>query len=262
MLEKLWKAYKYNGDNNAKDQLILAFLPTVKVIAGRFAIYSSSAFDKNDLVSAGVIGLLDAIEKYDPAKGASLKTYAEYRIRGAILDEIRAMDFLPRSVREKASLLEKTYGVLEQKLRRTPGEPEVADFMGISINELRKMLIEVNRISLFLLDDICQHEEDEDDDAPKSFLEIVKDVKSPNPAAQLEIKETKRILGEVIEALPEKERLVITLYYYEELTMKEIGKVLDVSESRVCQMHSSAIIRLRAKLKNFKKSLTFDFSPH
>lgn len=249
-LEKLWKAYKFDGDQNSRDEIIRECIPLVKGSANRLATFASPSHDKEDLVSAGIIGLLDAIEKYNPTKGASFKTYAGWRIRGAILDEVRALDWVPRSVREKAKKLEKVYYELEQNMLRPPSEEEIAGNLGISLNELHKTLSEVSCTAMLMLDEICQDKENED-----SVRNCIKDPKSASPIDKLVHGETKRILGEAINALPEQEKMTITLYYYEELTMKEVGKVLNVSESRICQIHSSAIIRLRSRLKDLQTSL-------
>ncbi len=249
-LEKLWKAYKFDGDQNARDEIITQCISLVKASARRLATYASPSHDVEDLVSAGIFGLLDAVEKYNPTKGASFKTYAGWRIRGAILDEIRALDWVPRSVREKAKKLERTYAKLEQKMLRAPSESEIAEELGVSLNELHKMLSEVSCTAMLMLDEICQDRDDED--AVRNYIE---DPTSANPIDKLTHEETKRILADAIGALPEQENLTITLYYYEELTMKEVGKILSVSESRICQIHSSAIIRLRSRLKNFQSRL-------
>jgi len=249
-LEKLWKAYKFDGDQNAKDEIIKECIPLVKASANRLATYASASHDVEDLVSAGIIGLLDAVEKYNPTKGASLKTYAGWRIRGAILDEIRTLDWVPRSVREKAKKLERTYAKLEQNMLRTPSESEIAKELGISLNEFHKMLSEVSCTAMLMLNEICKDREDED--AIRNYIE---DPKSANPIDKLTHEETKSILADAIGSLPEQERLTITLYYYEELTMKEVGSILSVSESRICQIHSSAIIRLRTRLQKFQSRL-------
>jgi len=240
MIEQLWKEYAEKKDEQIRDQLIIACLPYVKSTAQRLSIYANSAQDTDDLINAGIIGLMDAIEKYDPSKGASFKSYAQHRIRGSIMDEIRSMDWVPYSTREKARKIEKIYAEFEHNGNKEPIEEEIASVLGMTLDQYYEILLEINRMSISLLDDIF-HNDDEiagDDD------------NSTDPEKELLMTETEALVGEAIEKLPEKERLVITLYYYEEMTMKDIGKVINVTESRVCQLHSSAILRLHAKLKH------------
>lgn len=239
MIEQLWKEYSAKKDEQIRDQLIIACLPYVKSTAQRLSIYANSAQDSDDLVNAGIIGLIDAIDKYDPSKGASFKNYAQHRIRGSIMDEIRSMDWVPYSTREKARRIEKVYAEIERNGNREISEEEIAFKLGMTLNQYYEALLEINRMSISLLDDIF-HSDDE----------IVSDDDSANPEKELLMTETETLVGDAIEKLPEKERLVITLYYYEEMTMKDIGKALKITESRVCQLHSSAILRLHAKLKH------------
>jgi RNA polymerase sigma factor for flagellar operon FliA len=250
MLEELWRAYKFNDDRKAKDEIIKQCLPMIRSIAQRLSIYASPSHDLDDLVSAGIIGLLDAIEKFNPSKGASFKTYATYRIKGAILDEVRALDWVPRSTREKAQRLERAYSELEQQLMRTPSEEDVAKHMGISVEELRKILLEISGMALLTLEDISTDEENEE-----AIKDFVADPNAANPEDQIAFEEAKKLLAQAIKSLPHQEKIVLSLYYYEEMTMKEIGKVLGVSESRVSQIHSSAILRLRGKLRRIKEDL-------
>ncbi len=240
MIEQLWKEYNNKKDEQIRDQLIIACLPYVKSTAQRLSIYANSAQDADDLVNAGIIGLIDAIDKYDPLKGASFKNYAQHRIRGAIMDEIRSMDWVPYSTREKARRIERVYAEFERNGNKEPSEEEIASTLGMTLNQYYETLLEINRMSISLLDDIF-HNDDEI---------IGDDNNSVDPEKELLMTETEALVGEAIEKLPEKERLVITLYYYEEMTMKDIGKVMNLTESRVCQLHSSAILRLHAKLKN------------
>lgn len=248
-MEKLWRAYKFDGDLQAKEKLICQCLPLVKSTAHRLHTYASPSHDIDDLASAGIMGLLDAIEKFNPTKGAAFKTYAGYRIRGAILDEIRALDWVPRSVREKASELEIVYTRLEQQMGRPPTEADVAKEMRISIDELHEMLTAVSCTSMLMLEDLCR---DKDEEAA-----VRDNIADPNAVSVDEIlthEEIKNLLAASIEGLPKQDKLVVTLYYYEELTMKEVGLVLGVSESRVCQIHSGAILRLRGHIKKLQAS--------
>jgi RNA polymerase sigma factor for flagellar operon FliA len=247
-MEKLWMAYKFDGDMQAKEALICECLPLVKSMARRLYMYASPSHDVDDLASAGVMGLLDAIEKFNPTKGASFKTYAGYRIRGAILDEIRALDWVPRSVREKASELEAVYTQLEQQLGEPPTESAIAKEMRISLNELHTMLAEVSCTSMLTLEELCQDKEDE-----TTIRDYIADPNAVSADDKLTYEETRDLLAKAVDALPEQEKLVITLYYQHELTMKEAGQALAVSESRICQIHSSAIIRLRAHMKRLQE---------
>ena len=239
-MEKLWRAYKFDSDMQAKEKLVRECLPLVRSTARRLHMYASSSHDVDDLASAGIMGLLDAVEKFNPAKGAAFKTYAGYRIRGAILDEIRALDWVPRSVREKASELEAVYTRLEQQMGEPPGEVAVAKEMGIEIGELHAMLTNISCTSMLTLEDLCQ---DKDDEA--TIRDYIADPHAIDVDEKLTYDETRHLLATSIDALPKQEKLVITLYYQNELTMKEVGQILDVSESRICQIHSSAVIRLR-----------------
>ena len=245
MLEKLWRAYKRDKDPLAREKIIRECMPLVKAHANRLNMYASSSHDVEDLISAGIIGLIDAIEKFNPGKGATLKTYASYRVRGAILDEIRSLDWVPRSVREKAQRLEKAFAVLEQQNVGTPTEAEVADYLGVKVSLVHQMLNDVSSTSMLMLEDLCTNKEEED-----SIRYYIADPSNTSPLDKITYEESRDRLAQAIESLPEQERIALTLYYFEELTMKEVGMVLNVSESRVCQVHSSAILRLRARLKH------------
>lgn len=239
MIEQLWKEYNEKGTSEERDKLIIACLSYVKSTAQRLSIYANSAQDADDLVNAGIIGLMDAIERYDPVKGASFKNYAQHRVRGAIMDEIRSMDWVPYSTRDKARKIEKAYAELDQNGIKSPDEEEIADAMGITLQQYYDILLEINRMTISLLDDMFY----DDDEVPNP------DENANNPEKALLMTEAESLMGEAIERLPEKEKLVITLYYYEEMTMKEIGKTINLTESRVCQIHSSAILRLHSRLK-------------
>jgi len=240
MIEELWEEYSKNRSPEARDDLIMACLPYVKSSAYRLVMYANSSQDANDLVNAGVIGLMDALERYDPAKGASFKNFASYRIRGSIMDEIRSMDWVPYSTREKARKVGRAMQELGQHTDQAPDEEEMAAAMGISLEKYHETLLEVNRMTLSLLDDTFYDGEMPGD--PDSMS-------TQDPESELVQSETIDMVGDAIENLPKKERLVVTLYYYEEMTMKEIGQILNISESRVCQIHSSAILRLNTRLK-------------
>jgi RNA polymerase sigma factor for flagellar operon FliA len=247
MIEELWKEYNEKKTAKERDQLIIACLSYVRSTAQRLSIYTNSSQDADDLVNAGIIGLMDAIDRYDPIKGASFKNYAQHRIRGEIMDEIRSMDWVPHSTRVKARKIERAYAELERNGNKYPDEEDVANLLGISIEQYHDALLEINRMTISLLDDIfCDDNE---------IFSDPKDENGRDPETETLMAETENLVGEAIEKLPEKEKLVISLYYYEEMTMKEIGKAINLTESRVCQIHSSAILRLHFRLKYIMRSL-------
>ncbi len=231
-----------------REQIVLEHTPLIRYIVSRIAVRLPSHIDLDDLHNTGVIGLMDAIEKYDPEKNCKFKTYAEFRIKGAILDQLRSLDWVPRSIRQKSRKLERAYGEVEQRLGRNATEDEVADSLGLQIEKFHELLNQVRGISLVNLEEIRGN--GQDGDRTGSYADIVEDVHSENPFATLKLHEMKQVIADTIAVLPEKERLVISLYYYEDLNMKEIGSILGITESRVCQIHTKAVGRLRAKLKS------------
>lgn len=230
-----------------KDKLIMEYAPLIKFIAQKIAIRLPSNIELDDLISSGVIGLMDAIEKYDPSRDNKFKTYAEFRIRGAILDELRAQDWVPRSVRDKAKMLDRTMVKLEATLGRTATDEEVAEKLDVSMEEFHDLVNQVRPVSLLSIDEAATFSNVD----KKSILNILEGTKFNNPFSQLNLKSVKNIITKSIEELPEKQRLVLSLYYYEDLNLKEIGQVLRVTESRVSQLHAQAVSRLRAKLNAF-----------
>lgn len=247
----LWKKYKASGDSKMRDALILKYAPFVKYVAGRMAVNLPNNVEYEDLVSYGVFGLMDAIEKYDPERAVQFKTYAKTRIRGAILDELRVLDWTPRSVRQKAKRLEKAYAELESQLGREAKDEEVAEYLEISVQELQKLLEETRQSLVLSLD-----ENDPNSDQPgQSRLNFFEDLNTLTPEQKATGKEVKKMLAESINKLNDRERLVVTLYYFEELTSKEIGSILGVSDSRVSQLHTKAILRLRGRLSKIKRTL-------
>lgn len=242
----LWQEYKKTHSPEAREKLILHYSPLVKYVAGRISTGLPSSVEFGDLVSFGVFGLLDAIEKYDPSRGIKFETYAIARIKGAIIDELRADDWVPRSVRYKAREIEKAYMALEGELKRVPTDEEVAKKLNISLEEYQNLLSKLSFMSLVALDELWTISGDRPDKI--SLADTVEDIKIKDPSQTFEVEEMRRVVADAISKLPERERLVITLYHYEGLTMREIGEVLGVSESRVCQMHTKAIFRLRARL--------------
>lgn len=234
-------------DPGERERLILEHAPMIKYIANRIASRLPCHVEVEDLINSGVIGLIDALEKFDPGRGIKFKSYAESRIRGAILDNLRSLDWVSRSVRRKSRVLEQTYVELQKKLGRPATEEEVAEVMGVDLEDLLKMIGEVNSVSLVYLDEVIG---DDSGDKEQTLAEYLSNPDDEDPYSLLAVQEIKEALTDGIDNLPEKERLVLSLYYYEELTMKEIGKVLDVTESRVSQLHTQAILRLRGKLSN------------
>lgn len=227
-----------------KDKLIMEYAPLIKFIAQKIAVRLPSNIELDDLISSGVIGLMDAIEKYDPTRDNKFKTYAEFRIRGSILDELRAQDWVPRSVRDKSKMLDRTMVQLEAELGRAPTDEEVCEKLNINIDEFHDLLNQVRPVSVLSIDDAATFSNVD----KKSILNILEGTKLNNPFNQLNLKSVKDIVAKAIEDLPERQRLVLSLYYYEDLNLKEIGKILRVTESRVSQLHAQAIARLRAKL--------------
>ncbi|MCC6276705.1 MAG: FliA/WhiG family RNA polymerase sigma factor [Oligoflexia bacterium] len=247
MSSNLLRKYKEEPNKltpQQKDKLILEFAPLIKFIAQKIAVRLPSNIELDDLISSGVIGLMDAIEKYDPTRDNKFKTYAEFRIRGAILDELRAQDWVPRSVRDKAKLLDRTYSSLEQAKGRSATDEEVAAELKMTMEEFYDLVNQVRPVSLLSIDDSNTFSNVD----KKSILNILESCRINSPFNQLNLKSVKEIVAKAIEELPEKQRLVLSLYYYEDLNLKEIGRILDVTESRVSQLHAQAVTRLRSKL--------------
>ena len=232
-----------HASDSHREPIIKEFAHIVKAMAHRLAYRLPAYMDAEDLVSVGIIGLMDAMDKYDPGREAKFKTYAEFRIRGAMLDEIRSMDWIPRSVHERVSLLQRTHILLMNRLGRPPTDEEVAAEMKLTPAELDDFLVRSRGAVLVSLDDINSHEPD----GPK-ILDMLADTHHPDPLAIILSDRERGRVADAIQQLPEKERLVLTLYYYEELTMKEIGRILKVTESRVCQIHTKAVLHLKGTL--------------
>ena len=230
-----------------RDAVIKEFAPMVKYVANRIALRLPPHIEVDDLVSVGVLGLIDAIQKYDPTRGAKFKTYAEFRVRGAILDELRSMDWVPRSVRQKAASMDAVVQKLQAQLGRPPEDDEVAAELGLSLDDFFSTLNQTRSMPVLSLEDLGISK---DTGEQQSLLDCLAGKSDADPQTQLRLNELKTIIAKAIDALPEKERLMVSLYYYEELTMKEIGEVLSITESRVSQIHSKAVYRLRTKLKS------------
>lgn len=232
-------------DAATRSDLILTYTPLIKYIAVRLASRLPSHVALDDLISCGTIGLIDAIEKFDPAKNVQFKTYAEFRIKGAMLDELRALDWVPRSVRRKVTDLEKTYSDLEKKLGRPATDEETAAELDMGLEEFYKLLDETKAISFMDIDLLRQkHPEATDNSLLETFA-----VDDADPFTALNMAEIREVVAKAITDLPEKEKLTVSLYYFDELTMKEIGEVLGYTESRISQMHSKAMLRLRSRIK-------------
>lgn len=246
-LKKIWFEYQKERSREIRDKLVLNYAPLVKYVAGRVSIGLPRNIEKADLISYGMFGLIDAIKKFDPSKNIKFETYAISRIRGSIIDEIRSMDWVPRSVRRKEKQLEKAYVELENKFKRTPTDEEIAEKMEISIKELQNLYNQLSYTSQVALEEFWNMGSSPDDQI--SLLDTIKDTKGYEPSKVFEREEIKEILAKAIDNLPKREKMVVALYYYEGLTLKEIGEVLSVTESRISQLHTKAALRLKAHLK-------------
>lgn len=250
--DALWEEYRATRSQALRDKFIRQYMPLVKYVAGKISVGMPGSVEFDDLVGFGQFGLLDAIEKYDPAKNVKFKTYAVTRIRGAIFDELRQIDWVPRSIRQKSREIEDAINTLESKLGRTVTDAEIAKSLGMSEDEYYRVIMKVSGTSVLSLNDVWRNV---DDSASMSIGDSIESPASLNPDAIVERDEIKKVIAEAINELPEKERMVIVLYYHEDLTFKEIGQVLNVSESRISQLHTKANLRLRAKLTNIRKGI-------
>jgi RNA polymerase sigma factor for flagellar operon FliA len=228
-----------------RSQLIRENMPLVELVVQRMTPQVPSFMTKEDMISAAMVGLIDAANKFDPSKGVKFKTFAEYRVRGAIFDEMRKLDWFSRSMRDKQNLLTRTMLHLERRFGRSPEEDEMAQELSMSLDDYHDLLTEVSHLGCVSLHETLDHS-----DEGRSFLDNLEDIGGPMPSEILEQQEMTRVMAEILEELSPKERLVIALYYYEELTQKEIAEVLSVSEGRVSQLHSQALLKLRVKLIN------------
>lgn len=249
----LWELYKRYKDQAAREQLILEYARLVKYVAGRMAISLPPNVAQDDLISYGIFGLIDAIEKFEPERNIKFETYAISRIRGAIWDGLRSMDWVPYSVRQKAKELEQVYAKLEHQYGRAATDEEVCEALSISRQQFSQLLVETSFSSFLSLDDIWNI--DKDGSNALRVIDTIQDQNAEDPVSMVMFEEQKRLLTDAINKLPEREKLVIALYYYDGLTLKEIGKVLGVSESRISQMHTKAILRLRGRLSRVKKRI-------
>lgn len=239
------KDYRSHIDAKTKDQIIVEYAPLIKFIAQKIASRLPSNIELDDLVSCGVIGLMDAIDKFDPTRDNKFKTYAEFRIRGAILDELRAQDWVPRSVREKAKMVEKAYAKLESEYGRPATDDEMCKELNCTQDEFHDLLNKSKSVSLLNIDDSATFNRGD----KKLMAGLMEDSRTSNPFTMVSHKNLRDKIKEGIKGLPEKQRLVLSLYYFEDLNLKEIGQVLDVTESRVSQLHTQAIMKLKGKLR-------------
>ncbi len=229
----------------SRDEIILKHAPMVKYVAGRISMKLPQSVDVDDLIQVGILGLIDAVSKFDPQRGIKFQTYAEFRVRGAILDELRSIDWVPRAVRQVAAQIQDIYMQLEGEKGQPAEDEEVAARLGISMAEFYQHLDQVRGISIISFDDLRPSLEDEEWDV----LEMLGDPSVVDPVEAIGLQEMRLALSEAITNLPEKERLVVTLYYFEELTMNEIGEVLGLTESRISQLHSKAAMRMRGRIR-------------
>jgi len=244
--QTLWHEYRATRDRGVRDRLILTYAPLVKFVAGRLGSSLPSHVDEQDLVSYGLLGLIGAIERFDPDREIKFETYAIARIKGAIIDELRSLDWVPRSVRARAREIERAIVELENKLHRPPADEEIAKALGISEDEFQDNLTAISRSSVAALDELWTISSSGGDTV--SLIDTLQDPNADDPSLEMTRTEVRESLATAIGKLPERERTVITLYYYEELTLREIGEVLGVTESRVSQLHTKAVLRLRGRL--------------
>jgi RNA polymerase sigma factor FliA len=246
-LRDLWRRYKDQGDDTARERLVVAYSPMVKFVAGRLGAGLPSHVEDADLISYGLVGLIGAIQRFEPERGIKFETFAMTRIRGAIIDELRSLDWVPRSVRSRAREIEQVQAKLEHELQRAPSEAELAAKLNMTEEELQTALLEIANSSVYALDELWTVSDSSGDQV--SLLDTIADDGAADPQEALATTEVKDRLTEAIGGLPEREQLVVALYYYENLTLREIGEVLGVTESRVSQLHTKAVMRLKSHLQ-------------
>jgi RNA polymerase sigma factor for flagellar operon FliA len=246
-LKDLWRRYKSTDDTRARERLVVAYAPLVKYVAGRLSSGLPAHVEEADLISYGLIGLINAIERFDLAREIKFETYAIPRIRGAIIDELRSLDWVPRSVRARAREIERTNAKLENKLQRAPTDEEMSADLGITVQEFQDSLVQISNSTVAALDELWSVSDSSGDQV--SLLDTLHDPDAPDPEKAVDATELKDRVADAIARLPEREKLVIALYYYENLTLREIGEVLGVTESRISQLHTKAVLRLRSHLQ-------------
>ena len=247
MTEKqAWLEYKKTPTTEARNRLIELYLPLVSYIASKTRASLPPHVEVTDLKSVGILGLMNAIERFDISKGIAFQTFAKMRVYGAIMDELRALDWIPRSIRQKTKKIEAAYRHLDQKLARMPTDAEMADHLALSLPDFQKMLREVSSTTLLSLEQIYSSDSSS---GTMTLLDVLESTQTENPQEVLEEEELRDELAERIDQLPEKEKLIVALYYYENLTLKEIGSILGLSESRISQIHTKTILKLRSKME-------------
>jgi RNA polymerase sigma factor for flagellar operon FliA len=246
-MESLWTEYKEHGGTNARDKLLAEYTPIVRYTAQRMAINLPKDVQLGDLIGAGIMGLIKALESFDTTRDVKFETYATHKIRGAILDDLREQDWVPRSIRQKAKAVKNAYIELEKEIGRTPYDNEVAEYLNLKPTEFEELLSEIAPTSIVSLNEVIFNNYGET--MNMSFIDTIEDESAENPLDRLSMEDTKKILANALMELPENERQVIALYHYEELTLKEIGIAMNLTESRVSQIHSKAMLKLKAKLQ-------------
>jgi RNA polymerase sigma factor FliA len=245
-LKDLWRRYKATGDERARERLVVAYAPLVKYVAGRMASGLPAHVEEADLISYGLVGLISAIERFELEREIKFETYAITRIKGAIIDELRSLDWVPRSVRARARAIERANTKLEHQLQRAPTDEEMAAELQITVKEFQDSLLQISTSTVAALDELWSVGDSSGDQV--SLLDTLTDDNAPDPAAVMDQTDLKDRVADAIARLPEREKLVIALYYYENLTLREIGEVLGVTESRISQLHTKAVLRLRSRL--------------
>ena len=246
-LKDLWRRYKADEDQRARERLVLAYAPLVKYVAGRMSSGLPSHVEEADLISYGLLGLISAIERFEPEREIKFETFAITRIKGSIIDELRSLDWVPRSVRARAREIEKANAKLENELQRAPTDQEIADRLELTLDEFQDSLMRISNSSVVALDELWTVSDASGDQV--SLLDTIQDPQAIDPAREMDATEMKDRLADAIARLPEREKLVVALYYYENLTLREIGEVLGVTESRVSQLHTKAVLRLKSRLQ-------------
>jgi RNA polymerase sigma factor for flagellar operon FliA len=247
-LRDLWRRYKGGGDREARERLVVAYSPLVKYVSGRMASGLPAHVEESDLISYGLVGLINAIERFEPEREIKFETYAITRVKGAIIDELRSLDWVPRSVRARARAIERANAKLEHQLQRAPTDEEMANELSYSLPEFHDALLQISNSTVAALDELWQVSDSSGDQV--SLLDTLTDENAPDPAAVMDQTDLKDRMANAISRLPEREKLVVALYYYENLTLREIGEVLGVTESRVSQLHTKAVLRLRSRLSD------------
>jgi RNA polymerase sigma factor for flagellar operon FliA len=246
-LKDLWRRYKASGDERARERLVVAYSPLVKYVAGRMSSGLPAHVEEADLISYGLTGLISAIERFDLSREIKFETYAITRIRGAIIDELRTLDWVPRSVRARAREIERANMKLEARFQRAPTDEEMSSELSVTLEEFHDALLSISNSTIVALDELWNVSDSTGDSV--SLLDTLPDRGAPDPQTAVDQSELRDRIADAIAALPEREKLVVALYYYENLTLREIGEVLGVTESRVSQLHTKAVLRLRSKLQ-------------